>query len=112
MDYRPSFRKGKYDQEFMGATGMTMARIVETHPLSLFEMVNPGGQMLIPNFAPQLRARGYMETFMDWTLIYRDEQAMLRLLAQIEPAEIQTYGVYDDPSGSVVYLLVKKGSQV
>lgn len=89
----------------MGATGMTMARIVETHPLSLFEMVNP-------NFAPQLRARGYMETFMDWTLIYRDEQAMLRLLAQVEPAQIQTYGVYDDPSGSVVYLLVKKGSQV
>lgn len=49
---------------------------------------------------------------MDWTLIYRDEQAMLRLLAQIEPAQIQTYGVYDDPSGSVVYLLVKKRSQV
>ena len=95
----------------MGATGMTMARIVETHSLSLFEMVNPGGQMLIPNFAPQLRARGYMETLMDWTLIYRDEQAMLRLLAQIEPAQIQTYGVYDDPSGSVVYLLVEKWSQ-
>jgi hypothetical protein len=110
MDYRPSFRKGKYDQEFMGATGMTMARIVETHPLRLFEIVNPGGQMLIPNFAPQLRARGYMEMFMDRTLIYRDEQAMLRLLAQIEPAQIQTYGVYDDPRGSVVYLLVKKGS--
>lgn len=94
----------------MGATDMTMARIVETHPL--FEMVNPGGQMLIPNFATQLRARGYMATFMDWTLIYRDEQAMLRLLAQIEPAQIQTCGVHDDPSGSVVYPLVKKGSQV
>jgi len=75
-------------------------------------MVNPGGLMLIPNFAPQLRARGYMETLMDWTLIYRDEQAMLRLLAQIEPDQIQTYGKYDYPSGSVVSLLVKKGSQV
>jgi hypothetical protein len=80
--------------------------------LSLFEMVNPGGLMLIPNFAPQLRARGYMETFMDWTQIYRDEQAMLRLLAQIEPAQIQTYNKYDYPSGSAVYLLVKKGSQI
>ena len=75
-------------------------------------MGNPGGLILIPNFAPQLRARGYMETLMDWTLIYRDEQAMLRLLAQIEPAQIQTYGKYDYPSGSVAYLLVKKGSQV
>ena len=67
--------------------------------------------MVNPNFAPQLRARGYMETFMDWTLIYRDEQAMLRLLAQVEPAQIQTYGVYDDPNGSVVCLLVKKGAR-
>ena len=49
---------------------------------------------------------------MDWTLIYRDEQAMVRLLAQIEPAQIQTYGKYDYPSGSVVYLLVKKRSQI
>ena len=48
----------------------------------------------------------------DWTLICRDEQAMLRLLAQIEPAQIQTYDVCDDPSGSFVYLLVKKGNQV
>jgi hypothetical protein len=33
-----------------------------------------------------------METFMDWTL--------------------KTYGKYDYPSGSVVYLLVKKESQI
>jgi extracellular factor (EF) 3-hydroxypalmitic acid methyl ester biosynthesis protein len=74
--------------------------------------VNPGGQMLIPNFAPQLRDRAYMETFMDWTLIYRDEQAMVRLLAQVEPAQIQSHDVYEDPSGSVVHLLVKKRKQV
>jgi hypothetical protein len=84
----------------------------QTLSARLFEMVNPGGQMLIPNFAPQLPDRAYMETFMDWTLIYRDEQAMVRLLAQIEPAQIQSYDVYDDPGGSVVYLLVKKRSQV
>jgi hypothetical protein len=42
----------------MGATGMAMARIVETHPLSLFEMVNPGGLMLIPNFAPSCAPEG------------------------------------------------------
>src|SRR5260370_6392794 len=78
----------------------------------LFEMVNPGGKMLIPNFAPQLLDRAYMETFMDWTLIYRDEPAMVRLLAKVEPAQIQSYAVYEDPSSSVVYLLVKKRSQV
>lgn len=84
----------------------------QTLSARLFEMVNPGGQMLIPNFAPRLRDRGYMETFMDWTLIYRDPQDMVRLLDKIEPAQVQSYDVYEDPSGSVVYLLVKKRSLV
>jgi cyclopropane fatty-acyl-phospholipid synthase-like methyltransferase len=70
----------------------------------LFEMVNPGGQMLIPNFAPQLRDRAYMETFMDWTLIYRDQPDMVRLLDKIERAQIRatTYTTSADlslPSG-------------
>jgi hypothetical protein len=78
----------------------------------LFEMVSPGGQLLIPNFAPQVRDRGYMEAFMDWTLIYRDKPAMVGLLDRIDRAEIQSYDVYDDPSGSVVYLLVTKREEV
>ena len=68
--------------------------------------------MLIPNLAPHVLDRAYMETFMDWALIYRDQQALVRLLAQIEPAQIESCDVYEDPSGSVVYLLVKKRSQV
>jgi extracellular factor (EF) 3-hydroxypalmitic acid methyl ester biosynthesis protein len=84
----------------------------QTLTARLFERLNPGGQLLIPNFAPRLLDRGYMEKFMDWTLVYRDEQAMVRLLAQVEPTQIQSYDVYDDPSGSVVYLLVKKRAQV
>jgi hypothetical protein len=78
----------------------------------LFEMVNPGGQMLIPNFAPQVRDRAYMETFMDWTLIYRDKPAMARLLGRIDRGQIQSYEAYEDPSGSVVYLLVTKHDEV
>ena len=74
----------------------------------LFEMVSPGGHLLIPNFAPQVRDRGYMETFMDWSLIYRDKPTMVRLMERIDRAQVQSYDVYDDPSGSVVYLLLTK----
>jgi hypothetical protein len=74
----------------------------------LFEMVRPGGQLLIPNFTPHVLDRGYMETFMDWTLIYRDKAAMARLMHQIDPADIQSSDVYEDPSGSIVYLLLTK----
>ena len=74
----------------------------------MFEMVKPGGLMLIPNFAPQVRDRGYLETFMDWNLIYRDEYDMALLGASLDRTLFESYDVYGDPSGSVVYLLVRR----
>ena len=74
----------------------------------MFEMVNAGGQLLIPNFAPRVKDRAYMEAFMDWDLIYRDRNDMPRLMEGIEAAQIQSFEVYGDPSHSVVYLLVRK----
>ncbi len=74
----------------------------------MFEMTAPGGQMLIPNFAPQVRDRAYMETFMDWWLIYRDEFDMAMIAAGIDAAQITSYDVYSDPEGAVIYLLVNK----
>jgi hypothetical protein len=74
----------------------------------MFEMTKPGGTLLIPNYAPTTDGRGYMECFMDWHLIYRDEYDMLRLLEQVDPAGIESYDIYADPWKSVVYLSVKK----
>jgi hypothetical protein len=36
---------------------------------------------------------------------------MVRLLDRIDPGQIESYDVYGDPWGSVVYLLVKKGAR-
>ncbi len=74
----------------------------------MLEMTRPGGTVLIPNYAPSVEGRGYMECFMDWSLIYRDEYDMVRLLERTNPSQIESYDVYGDPWDSVVYLLVKK----
>jgi extracellular factor (EF) 3-hydroxypalmitic acid methyl ester biosynthesis protein len=76
----------------------------------MFELTNPGGQLLVPNFAPTVKDRAYMETYMDWDLIYRDEYDMAKLLERIDPTQIESYEIYTDPSNSVVYLLIKKAS--
>ena len=76
----------------------------------LFELTKPGGRMLIPNYAPSCPDRGYMESCMAWDLIYRDEYDMTRLIARIPADQIASYDVYSDPSGSVVYLSVEKGT--
>ena len=74
----------------------------------MFELTAPGGQMLIPNFANDLADIAYMETYMDWDLVYRDEYDMTRLLDKIDPNEIASYDVYRDPAKGVVYLRVWK----
>jgi hypothetical protein len=74
----------------------------------LFDLTKPGGQLLIANFTPRCPDRAYMEAFMEWDLIYRDEFEMTGLLAHVPPAEIATYDLYSDTSGSIVYLRLRK----
>jgi hypothetical protein len=54
----------------------------------LFQMLRPEGQLLVTNFAPDIRERGYMESFMDWQLTYRSPAEMLDLAAGIDPTQV------------------------
>jgi len=74
----------------------------------MFELTKPGGRLLIPNFTPRCPEAGYMEAFMAWHLIYRDEFDMTKLVEAIPPQRIASYDIYSDRTGSIVYLLVHK----
>jgi hypothetical protein len=74
----------------------------------MFDMLAPGGRLLVANFAPTLRDIGYMESFMAWELIYRDEREMNDLASMIPVGEIDSSRVYPDASGNIVYLEVTK----
>jgi extracellular factor (EF) 3-hydroxypalmitic acid methyl ester biosynthesis protein len=73
-------RPGTFDFEYAAGPYDYLAdNVAQALAARMFEMVKPGGSMLIPNFAPQVRDRAYLETFMDWNLIYRDEYEMAQL---------------------------------
>lgn len=74
----------------------------------LFDFVRPGGQLLIANYHPDLKEVGYMETFMDWRLIYRDEEAITRVAGDLPRAEVASLRVRPDQTGAVVYLEVER----
>jgi extracellular factor (EF) 3-hydroxypalmitic acid methyl ester biosynthesis protein len=75
----------------------------------MFEMLAPGGRLLIANFAPTLRDIGYMETYMGWKLIYRTLEQMNNLLEDIQPEAISGTRVFEDSFGNIVYLeIVRK----
>ena len=74
----------------------------------MFAMLNPGGRMLIANFAPDLADAAYLESFMDWRPVYRNERDMFDLLAGIAHSDITEADLSFDAMRSVVYLLVRR----
>lgn len=73
----------------------------------LIGMLRPGGRLLVANFVPGGSGRGYMELFMDWTLVVRDEPSMLRLCQQAGGAGISSFL---DPHRNVVYVEMSRGA--
>ncbi len=76
----------------------------------MFDLVAPGGTMIIPNFAKGIIERGYMDTFMDWYLIYRDEMEMYGFMKELDMTQVASWDIHGDKYGNILYLtVVKKG---
>jgi hypothetical protein len=74
----------------------------------LFNTLRPGGQLVIPNFLPDVSSVGYMECCMKWWLIYRDEQDMMRLLERIPAGQIAGTRFDYEPNRNILFLVVEK----
>ena len=102
---------GQFD--FVYAAGLfdyLSAPVAAALTCRMFEMTRPGGTMLIPNFLAGVRDTGYMESFMDWHLIYRDHADMHALAAELPQNHVASCRVFDDRDGAITYLLVRKAS--
>jgi hypothetical protein len=87
------------------------APVAEALTRRMFEMTSPGGTVLIPNFVTGVEDRGYMESFMDWQLIYRDHGEMRALIANLPEEEVAEVKVFDDPDSAIVFLQVTKSAE-
>lgn len=71
---------------------------------ALFDMLAPGGCLLLANYVPSSHGRGYMDAFMDWSLVYRSEQDFQTVTSLVPDSLIDSRRSYYDPYGNVVYL--------
>ena len=72
---------------------------------ALFDLTKPGGKVWIANFAPGIDDIAFMEAFMDWWLIYRDEAQMQALADQaLPPAELDSTRVFTEHENNIVFL--------
>jgi extracellular factor (EF) 3-hydroxypalmitic acid methyl ester biosynthesis protein len=74
----------------------------------MFQMLRPRGQLLVANFLPGIPDVGYMESFMDWKLIYRNRADMIHLADQIPQAAIRDIHIVAEENQNVIFLLVTK----
>lgn len=85
-----------------------------THPVGrrlvqiMFNALGPKGELLIANFAPDIHDVGYMESFMDWYLIYRNDNEALDLLSLLPKHEIKEVTLSHDPDKNIVFIAVQK----
>ena len=76
----------------------------------MFEMTRPGGLMLIPNFLTGIRDVGYMESFMDWHLIYRNHADMQALANALPRSAVADSQIFNESEDTITFLLVSKAS--
>ena len=72
---------------------------------NLFQLLNPGGRLLVANFLPGIRDVGYMEAFMDWRLVYRDEDALNALFTR---EDLANHEFFMGANRNIAYVVVRK----
>jgi len=74
----------------------------------LFDSVTPGGTLLLANFLPSIPDIGYMESFMDWHLIYRNDRQMRALAESLPVSRVASIRQFHDPLDAITFLEVTK----
>ena len=74
----------------------------------MFDMLRSGGRLLVANFVPDHREIGYMETFMQWYLIYRTESELEAVADEIPSEEIAYRRTFFEENGNIVFLELVK----
>ena len=82
-------------------------RFARTLTRTLFEMLKPGGRLLVANMTPDTEA-GYLEAFMDWWMVYRNEDDMRSLADAIPSTALASTRTFRNPGSHIVFLEIVK----
>lgn len=67
---------------------------------ALGQLLRSDGKLVIANFLPQCQGRGYIDWFMDWQLLFRDEASVARLARVADGDRVSSHV---DPHSNVAY---------
>jgi extracellular factor (EF) 3-hydroxypalmitic acid methyl ester biosynthesis protein len=73
----------------------------------LFDLLQPGGVLLVGNYHESNPSRLYMEYWLDWCLYHRTEASFLELADGLPAAR---RGITFDPTGCQMFLRLERGA--
>ncbi|MGA8169247.1 MAG: class I SAM-dependent methyltransferase [Methylocystis sp.] len=83
--------------------GRAGKRLVKT----MFDMLRPGGMLLVGNFLTDIEDIGYMESFMDWNLVFRGREEIVGLADGIEEG-LGALRYFEESESNIGFLLATK----
>jgi extracellular factor (EF) 3-hydroxypalmitic acid methyl ester biosynthesis protein len=104
-------RSGLNEFDLVYSTGLfdyLDARIGRRLVTSMFQMLRPGGSLVVANFLPGIRDIGYMEAFMDWRLVYRNRLDMIDLTGEIPEEQVKSVNLASEDCKNIIFLEVTK----
>ncbi|MGV1791932.1 class I SAM-dependent methyltransferase [Rhizobium sp. A37_96] len=69
------------------------------------QMLKPGGKFLLANFAKDIGVEGYMETFMNWPLIWRTDEDVQSIIDKVRH-HLADISVTRGENGGVIYAVL------
>jgi hypothetical protein len=75
---------------------------------SLFQMLRPGGRLILANFLPGIHDVGYTESYMDWKLLFRTRHEMMDLTYEIPEAALREVRLFAEEHQNIIFLEITR----
>ncbi len=99
-------RWGQFDFVYsMGLFDYLTTPVARAVLAKLYGLLAPGGELVVGNFHSKNPTRTYMEYWMDWVLVYRDEEEFFDMARNLPGARPTL--VFED-TGSQMFLCIRK----
>ncbi len=95
------------DMDFIYSAGLydyLNAKTAKKLTEMLFDMLAPGGWLLVANFLEGIKDVGYMETYMGWQLKFRNEMDMLDMARGVPRRDIKRIEIFSEKEENITFM--------
>jgi SAM-dependent methyltransferase len=103
------YNLGKFDLIYAaGLYDYLTSKVAKRLTEIAFSMLKPGGVLLYANVAQDIPDDGYMETFMDWHLLYRGMSDMEDIAAELPSSNVADRQFFHGCNRNLIYAVITK----